>query len=109
VSLQLRNSGSRPGAEVVELYVHDGHSKVDRPVQELKGFRRVELAPGESKAVHFALDRSAMAFYSTAKKAWVTEPGEFDVLIGSSSRDIRLKGSLTLKGKPGESEVSSAN
>jgi beta-glucosidase len=50
-----------------------------------------------------------MAFYSTAKKAWVTEPGEFDVLIGSSSRDIRLKGSLTLKGKPGESEVSSAN
>jgi beta-glucosidase len=109
VSLQLRNSGSRPGAEVVELYVHDGHSRVDRPVQELKGFRRVELAPGESKAVHFALDRSAMAFYSTAKKAWVTEPGEFDVLIGSSSRDIRLKGSLTLKGKPGESEVSSAN
>jgi beta-glucosidase len=109
VSLEIRNSGSRPGAEVVELYLHDGHSNVDRPIQELKGFRRVELAPGESKTVHFTLDRSAMAFYSTSKKAWVTEPGEFEVLIGSSSRDIRLKGSFTLNGEPGESEVSSAN
>lgn len=109
VGLEVRNSGSRPGAEVVELYIHDGHSSVDRPIQELKGFRRVELAPGESKAVHFTLDRSAMAFYSTGKKGWVTEPGEFDVLIGSSSRDIRLKGSFTLNGKPGESEVSPAN
>jgi beta-glucosidase len=97
VSLRVRNSGSRPGAEVVELYLHDGHSSVDRPIQELKGFRRVDLAPGESKDVHFMLDRNAMAFYSVAKKAWVTEPGQFDVLVGSSSRDIRTKGSFVLK------------
>jgi beta-glucosidase len=97
VSLQVRNSGSRPGAEVVELYVHDGHSSVDRPVQELKGFQRVVLAPGESKSVHFTLDRSAMAFYSTVKKDWVAEPGQFDVLVGSSSRDIRMKTSFMLK------------
>ncbi len=97
VSVQVRNSGLRPGAEVVELYVHDDHASVDRPVQELKGFRRVELAAGESKEVHFSLDRSAMAFYSTAKKDWVAEPGQFDVLIGSSSRDIRVKGSFTLR------------
>ncbi|MGA7219450.1 MAG: fibronectin type III-like domain-contianing protein, partial [Candidatus Sulfotelmatobacter sp.] len=97
VSVQVRNSGSRSGAEVVELYVHDDHASVDRPVQELKGFRRVELAAGESKEVHFSLDRSAMAFYSTAKKDWVAEPGQFDVLIGSSSRDIRVKGSFTLR------------
>jgi beta-glucosidase len=96
VSLQVRNSGSRSGAEIVELYVHDGHSSVDRPVQELKGFRRVALAPGESKTVDFALDPAALGFYSTAKKAWVTEPGRFDVLVGSSSRDIRVKGSFTL-------------
>jgi len=96
VSLQVRNSGSRSGAEVVELYVHDGHSSVDRPVQELKGFQRVNLAPGETKTVHFTLDRSAMAYYSAVKKAWVTEPGQFDVLVGSSSRDIRMKGSFTL-------------
>jgi beta-glucosidase len=96
VSLQLRNSGSLAGAEVVQLYVHDGHASVDRPVQELKGFRRVSLAPGETSTVHFTLDRSAMAFYSTAKKAWVAEPGQFDVFVGSSSRDIRAKGSFML-------------
>ncbi len=96
-TVQVKNSGSRAGAEVVELYVHDGHSSVDRPMQELKGFRRVELAPGESKTVHFTLDRGALAFYSTAKKDWVTEPGQFDVLVGASSRDIRMKGSFTLK------------
>jgi beta-glucosidase len=97
VSLQVRNSGTRSGAEVVELYLHDGHSSVDRPIQELKGFRRVELAPGETKGVSFTLDRSAMAFYSTAKQDWVTEPGPFDVLVGSSSRDLRLKGRFELE------------
>ncbi|MGA8618302.1 MAG: glycoside hydrolase family 3 C-terminal domain-containing protein [Candidatus Sulfotelmatobacter sp.] len=96
VSLQVRNSGSRSGAEVVELYLHDGHASVDRPIQELKGFQRVDLAPGESKDVHFKLDPTAMAFYSTAKKDWVTEPGQFDVLVGSSSRDVRARGSFVL-------------
>ncbi|MGA7292611.1 MAG: glycoside hydrolase family 3 C-terminal domain-containing protein [Terriglobales bacterium] len=96
ITLRLRNSGSRRGAEVVELYVHDGHSSVDRPIKELKGFRRVDLAPGEAKDVHFTLDRTAMAFYSTAKKDWVSEPGQFEVLLGSSSRDIRAKGSFVL-------------
>jgi beta-glucosidase len=97
VSLRVHNGGSRSGAEVVELYVHDGHSSVDRPTQELKGFRRVDLAPGETKDIHFTLDRGAMAFYSTAKKDWVAEPGQFDVLVGSSSRDIKLKGSFNLE------------
>ncbi len=109
VSLEVRNSGSRSGAEVVELYVHDGHSSVDRPVQELKGFQRVNLRPGETKTVHFTLDRSAMAYYSPVKKAWVAEPGQFDVLVGSSSRDIRVKGSFTLSGKSGESLASRIN
>jgi beta-glucosidase len=97
VSLRVHNGGSRSGAEVVELYVHDGHSSVDRPTQELKGFRRVDLAPGETKDVQFTLDRGAMAFYSAAKKDWLAEPGEFDVLVGSSSRDIKLKGSFNLQ------------
>jgi beta-glucosidase len=97
VSVRVRNSGSRSGAEVVELYVHDGHASVDRPVRELKGFQRVELAAGETKEVHFTLDRAAMAFYSTAKKDWVTEPGEFEILVGSSSRDLRMKGSFVLR------------
>jgi beta-glucosidase len=97
VSLRVHNGGSRSGAEVVELYVHDGHSSVDRPTQELKGFRRVDLAPGETKDVQFTLDRGAMAFYSAAKKDWLAEPGQFDVLVGSSSRDIKLKGSFNLQ------------
>jgi beta-glucosidase len=97
VSLDLRNSGSRAGAEVVELYVHDGHSSVERPIKELRGFRRVELAPGETKGVSFMLDRSSLSYYSTAKKGWVAEPGEFEVLVGTSSEDIRLKGKFYLK------------
>jgi len=96
VSLKLRNQGKRAGAEVVQLYVHDGHSSVDRPVKELKGFRRVELAPGKSTTVSFTLDKSSMAYYSTQKKDWVAEPGTFDVLVGASSADIRLKGSFEL-------------
>jgi beta-glucosidase len=97
VTLRVRNSGSRAGAEVVELYLHDAHSTVDRPIQELKGFRRVVLAPGETRVVDFTLDRSAIAYYSIAKRDWVAEPGQFDVLVGSSSRDIRLKGSFDLE------------
>jgi beta-glucosidase len=106
VSLQVRNAGARPGAEVVELYLHyQGDSSVDRPVQELKGFQRVELAPGESKLVRFKIDPAALSFYSTAQKGWVTEPGQFDVLVGSSSRDIRAKGSFAIgAGAGGASE-----
>jgi beta-glucosidase len=96
VSLKLRNQGKRAGAEVVELYVHDGHSSVDRPVKELKGFRRVELAPGKSATVNFKLDKNSLSYYSTQKKDWIAEPGTFDVLVGASSADIRLKGSFEL-------------
>lgn len=96
VSLKLRNRGTRAGAEVVELYVHAGHSSVDRPIKELKGFRRVELAPSEARIVNFALDKNSLAFYSTEKKDWVAEPGQFEVLVGASSRDIYLKGTFDL-------------
>jgi beta-glucosidase len=91
VSLRVRNTGPRSGAEVVELYVHDGHSSVDRPIKELKSFRRVNLAPKEPQTIRFTLDRSAFAYYSIAKKDWVMEPGQFEILVGTSSRDIRLK------------------
>jgi beta-glucosidase len=94
VSLKVRNEGKRAGAEVVELYVHDGHSRVDRPVKELKGFRRIELGPGKSGEVRFSLDESAFAYYSTEKKDWVAEPGRFDLLVGSSATEIRARGSL---------------
>jgi beta-glucosidase len=97
VSLKVRNTGTRAGAEVVELYVHDGHSKIDRPVHELKGFRRVELKPGETQTVGFTLDRSALSYWSPDKKAWVADPGTFEIQVGASSRDIRLRAPLALK------------
>jgi beta-glucosidase len=96
VSLNVRNSGSREGAEVVQLYVRDVESSVDRPVKELKAFRSVVLKPGETQTVSFALDTNALAFYDPAKKDWVAETGTFEVLVGASSRDIRLKGTFDL-------------
>lgn len=96
VTMKLRNAGSRPGAEVVQLYVHQVHSSEDRPPKELKAFRRVTLAAGEAQTVKFTLAPDAMSFYSTARKDWVAEPGEFEVLAGASSRDIRLKAAFEL-------------
>ena len=96
VSLRVRNSGSQEGAEVVELYLRDVEASVDRPVKELKAFRRVVLKPGETQSVAFTLDKSAMAFYAPEKKDWVAEPGTFEVLVGASSRDIRLKATFAL-------------
>jgi beta-glucosidase len=96
VSLTVRNSGPRAGAEVVQLYLHDLKSSLDRPPQELKGFRRVMLTAGQSEAVTFTIDQRAMSFYNPARHAWVAEPGGFEVLVGSSSRDIRLKGNFEL-------------
>lgn len=96
VSLKVKNTGARAGAEVVELYVHEGHAKIDRPIHELKGFQRVELQPGETKTVHFTLDRAALSYWSPEKRDWVADPGAFEVQIGASSRDIRLRAPLQL-------------
>jgi beta-glucosidase len=96
VSLKVRNAGSRDGAEVVQLYVRKVGSDVDRPEQELKAFRRVELRRGEAWPISFALDKSALAYYDPAKRAWVAEPGTYEVLVGASSRDIRARGTFEL-------------
>ena len=96
VTVKVRNTGKRAGADVVELYVHDGHAKIDRPVHELKGFSRVELKPGETKTVQFKLSRADLSYWSPEKKDWVADPGSFEIQIGASSRDIRLKAPLEL-------------
>jgi len=97
VSVTVQNRGARAGAEVVQLYLHDVKASVDRPAKELKGFRRIELAPGQSQRVTLTLDQAALSFFSTEKDDWVAEPGRFEVLIGASSADIRLKGAFELK------------
>jgi len=90
-SVAVRNTGRRPGAEVVQLYIHDGHSKINRPIHELKAFNRVELNPGESKILQFHLGRSAFEYWDPITKQWTLDPGTFEIQVGSSSRDIRLR------------------
>ena len=97
VLIKIRNTGNRAGAEVVQLYVHDGHSKIDRPIHELKRFQRAELAPGESTTVMFVLNNADLSYWSPEKKAWVADPGTFEIQVGASSRDIRLRAQLELK------------
>ena len=97
MSLTVTNTGKAAGKEVVQLYVHDLQSSLPRPPKELKGFAKVELAPGEAGTVAFSLDERAMSFYDPHKQAWVAEPGEFEVLVGSSSRDIRVKAKFKLE------------
>ncbi len=91
VLLRLENSGERAGAEVVQLYVRDVRSTVYRPLQELRAFQRVLLEPGESRALRFSLDRRAFAVWDAGRHAWQVEAGEFEIRIGASSRDIRLR------------------
>ena len=96
VSLTVSNTGKVTGKEVIQLYVADKESTVQRPVKELKAFDKIELQPGESKEVSFTLNKRDFSYYSKVYDRWLAESGEFDILIGSSSRDIRLSGSLNL-------------
>ena len=97
VTLDVTNTGSVAGKEVVQLYVHDRQSKLVRPVKELKGFAKVDLEAGETKSVSIPLDFRAFAFWHPAHKQWVTEDGEFDLLIGASAVDIRERVTVTLQ------------
>ena len=97
VSVPVTNTGSVAGAEVVQFYVSDPEASVDRPVKELKGFAKIRLEPGETKTVSVDLDRSALSYFDAARHEWVAEPGRFDVLVGSSSSDIRGTVSFDLK------------
>ncbi len=96
VSFTLANTGRRAGEEVAQLYIRDRVSSVVRPLMELKGFRKLKLAPGERRTVRFVVDRDTLAFHDS-KLRWVAEPGEFDLMIGAASDDIRLRGTLTLR------------
>ncbi len=95
ISCQVRNAGNRSGSEVVQLYIQDPLASVCRPRMELKGFARIPLEPGETKSVAFSLPIELLAYYD-ADMNLVVEPGEFKVMLGSSSEDIRLEGVFKL-------------
>ena len=94
VSFDLQNTGSRAGSEVAQMYVHQEKSNVVQPIKSLRGFRRVTLEPGASTHVTFTLPASDLSYYDVVTRKFVVVPGMFDVMIGSSSEDIRLRTKL---------------
>lgn len=97
VRVDVTNTGSRAGKEVVQLYVSDRESTVFRPVRELKGFEKVELEAGQTKTVSFTLDKRAFAYWNTQLHDWYVETGVFGIEIGRSSRDIVLSHDVTVQ------------
>jgi beta-glucosidase len=95
VSFQVENTGDREGAEIAEVYVGNPQNGPQRPVKELRGFVKMNLKPGEKKRVNVRLDQRAFSYYDADKHAWYAPPGEYGVLVGSSSADIRLKGTCS--------------
>ncbi|ADH62395.1 glycoside hydrolase family 3 domain protein [Allomeiothermus silvanus DSM 9946] len=97
ISLEVSNTGQVAGQETVQVYVRDVKSKLVRPVKELKGFAKLELQPGETRTVSVPLDFRAFAYYHPGYKRWITEDGEFEILVGASAGDIRLRKTVTLE------------
>ncbi|MCR6652972.1 MAG: glycoside hydrolase family 3 C-terminal domain-containing protein [Cellvibrionaceae bacterium] len=94
INLTVRNLGKKAGAEVVQLYLHDVQASVERPEKELKGFQKVFLQPGEAKEITLHLSQRDLAFWDVNTQDWRVEPGEFQVMVGVSSADIRLQDSF---------------
>lgn len=96
VRVDIKNIGNMAGKEIIQIYVHDVESSVLRPVKELKAFDKVHLNPGECKTITFNLNRRSFAFWHPKLGGWRVESGEFNILAGASSRDIRLSGSVSI-------------
>jgi len=99
VGVRVTNTGRRAAAEVVQVYVADPEASVARPDAELKAFARVELEPGESRTASFALDARALSYWSPVQRRWVVEGGAFEVRVGASSRDVRLREVVQVDGE----------
>lgn len=97
VSVRVTNTGDRAGKEIVQLYIHDVESTVIRPAKELKAFAKIQLEPGQSEVIGFTLDKCSFAYYNVDMKDWHVETGEFEIQVGSSSRDIHLQTRVTVE------------
>ena len=100
VSFEIRNVGDRAGAEVAQLYVSAAQPSVERPVRELKGFAKVFLLPGESKQTTLSLDRRSFSYFDSRTSHWRADPGWYEISVGASSRDLRIKRSLDIAAEP---------
>jgi len=96
VTFDLQNTGKYAGEEVAQFYLRDLVSQPVRPIKELKGFEKVTLQPGETKTITFTIDKQKLSFYNDQLQ-WITQPGEFRLMIGSASDDIRLEDGFTLE------------
>ena len=96
-TIPVKNTGSREGAEVVQLYISDTKSSLPRPAKELKAFEKVYLKPGEEKNVTLTVDKSALSYFDADKHEWVAENGDFEAIIGASSTDIKSTVKFKLK------------
>lgn len=105
VSVNIKNVGKMAGAEIVQLYISDLKSTIFRPKKELKGFNKVFLEPEEEKAVEFILDKRSFAYYNVDINDWHVEEGEFEILIGASLRDIRLRANIYVTSTESEVKV----
>jgi beta-glucosidase len=95
VEVSIANTGKVDGEEIVQLYLRDLVSSVSRPVKELKDFKKIKLKAGEKRTIQFVIDKNKLSFYNQQLQ-WVSEPGTFDLMIGASSADIRLKTNFDL-------------
>ena len=96
-TVSVKNTGHREGSEIVQLYISDLKSSLPRPVKELKNFGKLTLQPGETKTLSFTIDNKALSFFDDVKHAWVSEPGNFEAIIGASSTNIKSKIGFKLK------------
>jgi beta-glucosidase len=93
---EIKNTGKVAGAEVAQLYVHENNPSLPRPEKELKSFKKVFLQPGEKQIISIPLNQSEFAYYDPARKGWVAQQDSFEIQIGGSSRDIRLRDNFNL-------------
>ena len=97
VSIDVTNTGDRAGKEIVQLYISDDESSLERPVKELKGFKKIALEPGETKTVTFVVEPDMLKFYDPSQSGWVLEKGGFTAHVGAASDDIRSSVGFNVK------------
>lgn len=97
ITVPITNTGKRIGSEIVQLYISDLKSSLPRPVKELKGFSKIQLAPGETQEVTFLIDKQALSFFNDSRHEWVAEPGKFEAQIAASATDIKSKVTFELE------------